>query len=61
MLYWLVVLVGMVVKRGAVGAECMLVLQLSYLSMIDQELVLECMTGLQLAGRYTTGFGISLF
>lgn len=39
----------------------MLVLQLSYLSLIDQKMMLECMAGLQLAGKYTLGFGLEIF
>ena len=53
-------MVATVLGKGAVGVETVLVLQLSYLMMVDQEQVLEAKSGLQKAGRYTMGYNVAV-
>lgn len=58
--YWIFLVLAIVRKRGVVGTECMLVLQITYLTLIDQTKVLEGWSGLQQTGRYTTGYNPKL-
>jgi hypothetical protein len=52
--------VTIVRKRGVIGVECMLVLQLTYFTLMDQVTLLESWSGLQLTGKYTFGFNPTL-
>jgi hypothetical protein len=60
MLYWVFLMVTLMRRKGVMGTECMLVLQITYLSLIDQERLVESWSGLQLTGRYTIGFNPKL-
>jgi hypothetical protein len=60
LLFWLFLVAAMVLKKGAVAAECMLVLQLSYLLLLSQPELVEGRAGLQVAGKYTAGYPLAL-
>lgn len=58
--YWLFLILALIRKKGVVGTESMLVLQITYLTLIDQQTLVEAWSGLQLTGRYTIGFNPKL-
>ena len=60
-LNWIFFLVAFIFKRGAVATECMLVLQLAYLALVDSGKLAESWGALQLAGKYTFGYNLAIF
>ena len=59
-LYLFFFIVALIFKKGAIAAECLLVLQLAYLLLLDQQPLLEAKAGLQKTGKYTFGFNVAL-
>jgi hypothetical protein len=58
--YWIFLILTLMRKKGVIGTECMLVLQITYLALIGQERLVESWSGLQLSGKYTIGFNPKL-
>jgi hypothetical protein len=49
-------IVALIFKKGAIAMESMLVLQLTYFTLLDVTPVAESWAGLQLYGKYTYGY-----
>lgn len=60
-MFWIMSLTMVVIGKGNVGMEMMIVYQIAYVSLLSQELLEISFAGLLEYGKYTAGYNVEMF